>query len=972
VGPEPFAPDREQRRVLDHERGPLLVTGAAGTGKTAVLRERFARLIEEGADPERTVLVVGSRRARDNAMSFLFERLGGTSLPSLRVTTVHGLAFHIVNLRYEALGYAEPPTLLDASDQFSVVREMLLGELRRMPNEWRAYRDLLPIRGFADQVRQFVLRAGEALLPPNEIERKAERRGLSGWKELAAFYRRYLDALGARDAVDFPGLIQQAAVAATAGDTVFDHVLVDDYQDATLGAELLLTDLHPRSLVVAGNLAAHVFSFQGTTDRPLRRFPERTRADHIELVTPHRGTEVSIEAWRAPHSSEEHAAAARELRRIHIEEDVRWRDLAVVVRRQDAHLAGLLRALDDARIPRTSAGSVPSLRIAPATFPYVLALRWLVANEDERNELIEPVLTSELGCISPAAARALLREARAAARPPAMALEMDGALSDEERASLEGLRSALAHAQERRASVLDAFAILWRELPYSRRLVAAAEDPREAGTDLDAVLAFARAVDDAGGSPDASIESFLAAMEVAEGGPELAAPGERSRDAVQILTAHATSGLEFHTVIVVGAVEGDFPSLARPEPMFDLALLEGARSRSETMRDRLADERRLFEMVLARARRRVVLTASEPHGERSSEGIPSRFVEDMGIPWREAPTAPFPSPLSVDEAAGAWRRTLADPRRPAPQRLAALEGLLALGVDPTRWWFQRDWSDAGHPAKERLHLSFSRLDDLENCELRYALAHDLGLDPGSGYQAWVGKLVHGIIEDCDAGRIERRPDAFIAALRDRWQPERFPSLAVSEMELDHAIRVLVPNWFERYGSHVAEATEQRFRFQHEGAVISGIIDRIGTLPEGGRWITDYKTGRADKAPKAKDSLQLGIYYLAVGECAELAEFRPIEGVELAYLAGKKGQEQLVTLSWPVAERAEDDYEMQMRERLSGLVETVRRLNDAGRYTPSTKADCFFCRFQTLCSRYPQGGEVFPIPSAPGPDTQEAP
>lgn len=965
-------PDPEQQRVLDHDRGSLLVTGGAGTGKTAVLRERFARLIEDGADPERVALVVASRRAREEATSFLFERLGGASLPSLRVTTVQGLAFHIVNLRYRALGYAEPPTLLDAADQFVRVRDMLLGELQEMPEEWHAYRDLLRIRGFADQVRQFVLRAGEALLPPDEIERKAEERGLAGWHELAGFYRRYLEVLDAQNAVDFPGLVGQAAVAAASGDAVFDHVLVDDYQDTTFGAERLFADLRPRSLVVAGNLAAHVFSFQGTTDRPLRRFVEHMAADHVELVTLHRGTDVAVEAWRAPHTSEEQAAVARELRRIHVEEGVPWSDLAVVARRQSAHLAGLLRALDDARIPRTTAESGLSPIAAPATFPYVLALRWLIANDDKRDELIEPMLTSELGGLSPASARALLREARAAARPAAAALEMDGALSHEERHSLDELRDALVRAQARRASVLDAFGVLWRELPYSRRLVAAADVSHEARTDLEAVVAFARAVEDAGESADPSIESYLGAVEIAEGGPELAGRSDRGRDVVQVLTAHATIGLEFDTVVVVGAVEGNFPSLSRPEPMFDLTALEGARSRSETMRDRLADEQRLFDMVLARARRRVVLTASEADGEPSFETIPSRFVECLGVAPQPAPTAPFPSPVSVDEAAAMWRRTLADPASPTPTRLAALDGLLALGVDPRRWWFQRDWTETDRPAKETFHLSFSRLDSLENCELQYALAGELGLDPGGGYQAWIGKLVHAIIEDCDNGRIDRTPEAFVSTLRQRWQPGRFPSRAISDMELDHAVRVLIPNWFERYRSHPADATEQWFRFNYGAATIRGVIDRIGTVPEGGRWITDYKTGKADNAPKAQDSLQLGIYYLAVGECDELAGFRPIEGVELAYLAGKKGKEQLVTLPWPISEGTEEDYKTRMRERLSGLVETVRRLDEEGRYTASTKADCFFCRFQTLCSRYPQGGEVFPIPVPPRPGPQEAP
>ena len=64
------------------------MNGGAGTGKTAVLRERFARLIERGAEPERVALVVRTSRARAETRDVLLARLTERSLPGLQVLSL--------------------------------------------------------------------------------------------------------------------------------------------------------------------------------------------------------------------------------------------------------------------------------------------------------------------------------------------------------------------------------------------------------------------------------------------------------------------------------------------------------------------------------------------------------------------------------------------------------------------------------------------------------------------------------------------------------------------------------------------------------------------------------------------------------------------------------------------------------------------------------------------------------------------
>src|SRR5439155_15437390 len=217
---------------------------------------------------------------------------------------------------------------------------------------------------------------------------------------------------------------------------------------------------------------------------------------------------------------------------------------------------------------------------------------------------------------------------------------------------------------------------------------------RRAARDLDAVVAFADAVSAAGERADPSVASFLEFVESGDEGPGLVrAPAGEGERAVQVLTAHGAAGREFDTVLVGGTVEGAFPSLSRPEPMFDLAVLDRPVSQSERNRLRLEDERRLFDVVRTRARRRVLFAASDPRGDGSELTARSRFVSEIGVPWTAAPVTPDGRPQSIAEAATGWRRTLAG-GLPAPERLAALDGLVALRPwgDPRRWWFLRDWT----------------------------------------------------------------------------------------------------------------------------------------------------------------------------------------------------------------------------------------------------------------------------------------
>ncbi|HEY5904334.1 MAG TPA: PD-(D/E)XK nuclease family protein, partial [Actinomycetota bacterium] len=542
----------------------------------------------------------------------------------------------------------------------------------------------------------------------------------------------------------------------------------------------------------------------------------------------------------------------------------------------------------------------------------------------------------------------------------ANALDVTEGLTPAEAESVVAARETLSRAALFAGmSVQDAFRHLWEHLPCSRRFVDRAGESAEARRELDTVVTFANVVaetDEA--SADASVAAFLESLDAGEHGPGYSA-WERARlDAVKVLTAHGAVGREFDTVLVTGVTEGNFPSLSRPEPMFDLAVLERAVTNAERNRERLDDERRLFDMVIARARRRVVLSCADAHPDERS--VRSRFVEPER--WQPAPAGPFDDPVSTREAAAAWRSQLADATGPSWRRVAALDGLVGLGVDARRWWFQRDWTDTGRPLHETIRVSYSRLSNLEACELMHVLGDELGLGRPGGYHAWVGKTVHTILEQVEKGELEKDPRAMVDALEQRWRQQEFPSIAVSTafftLAKDHMLR----NWFENYAERPAAAIESFFEFEFEGAKVIGYIDRIGPAVQDGFVITDFKTGKSDSAGPPRDSLQLGIYYLAVQESPDLAEFQPVKAVELAFLRGNWKSPNIDYRKWMVTERDEDAYQAEMRERLATLIARKRVLNEREVFRPNPYANCRFCDFQTLCPLYAEGQPVFSVES----------
>ena len=977
----PLEPDPEQQQIVDHPAGALLVTGGPGSGKTWALRERFARLIESGTDPEKVALFTLTRRAGRDARDQVARRLG-RSVSDLRIFSVHGYANSFVTERwFHELGYSVQPSVLSAPEQYAQVAEALADESE---GDWPQLGHLRGVRTFGRQVADLMLRCQERLLDPDDLDAAVEASGRTDYAEIAAFYRRYVNAQVSSDEVDFGGILQQTARRLETGvpdGERFEHVLVDDFQDATIAAGAIVKALAAAatSVVFVADPAGHVFTYQGGSLEPLRSLPVVFPAvATVELKGSHRlGPDIAalaaltdptvadpdlsgrsggtFEARLMAHAGEEVEAVADEILHLRVDEDIPWSEIAVVMRRYGSYLNGLRHALARHNIPFTVVAEETALPTEPAIRPLIDLLRY-VYKPALREGLLETVLTSPLVGLDPHELRRLRRESRTA-RMPLLDL-VQGASSErpeepELAEKVGGFRKLVAEipALEKRLGPDGLIFELWTRRPDAAELVASEES--WATRALDAISAFADTIYRfAERRPDASIQDYLETLEAVDFAPDpWIPPEERRPDAVRVISAHRTQGLEFEAVLIPGCLEGEFPSLSRGDPLVSIERLVDLRSPSERLRARAAEERALFRMAVSRARRRTVLFASDSKGDRNPR-TPSRFAARLGLEWVSSSDTPA-NPASLRSMETALRRRLADEQETPERRLAAAAAFPATGAQPERWWGRNDWTDprvALHPEGTEYRTSYSRISSMENCGLQYLYAQELGLDNETSHAMWVGTLFHSIVDRVQQGLIPYSEIAILETFESEWDPARFDS-SVVERQRHHDMEQMLLTWLAA-GWGTPLRSEVGFAFELPGATIRGKIDAIFRNDNGRLRIVDYKTSRyAVSKADAQESLQLATYFLAVKRTPELSALGEPGVLELAYPAKPYQRGGFTTRS--ATPEATADYEKENTDRLTQLIARVRQED----FAPNPDAECMHCRFATICPLYPEGGEA---------------
>ncbi|GGY02990.1 ATP-dependent helicase [Streptomyces tanashiensis] len=1090
--PAPLDPpqlDAVQREVVDHTGGPLLVLAGPGTGKTTTLVEAVAARMENGADPERLLVLTFSRKAAVELRDRMATRLGGRRPP--QATTFHSYCYALIRAHQDAELFAEPLRLLSGPEQDLAVRELLAGQidlekagLGRVPwpDELRA---CLTTRGFADEVRAVLARSRELGLGPDALARFADRVGRPDWKAAAGFLAEYLDVLDLQGVLDYAELVHRAVpLARDARLPAYDAIYVDEYQDTDPAQVRLLHALADggRSTVVAfGDPDQSIYAFRGAdvngildfpatfggagvrvlrTSRrsgaallgatrllaqrmPMPRLPADKVRAHRELAPTRDGGRA--EAYTYPTASAEAENIADLLRRAHLEDGVPWQDMAVLTRAA-ASLPSLRRALTSAGVPvETDAADTP-LRHEPAVTPLLLALRAVAeavgmrspgaervgttthgaapdpdATPAEPELDAEPVaaepdgttgwlpvetalelLASPLAGVDPAdlrrLGRALRDEERAAGNrlPPPSDVLLARALAEPERlvvhdpAYARGAQRLGALLRETRTLLAaggtaeEALWVLWKGTPWPGRLERAAlrggPAGRNADRDLDAVCALfetaARAEERVGGR---GVLNFLEELDAQDIAADTLTRRHTRPDAVRLMTAHRSKGLEWSFVVVAGMQEGLWPDLRRRG-----SLLEADRIGRDGLAEPLtpgallAEERRLFYVAATRARDRLVVTAVKAAAEDGDQ--PSRFLTELGAEPKDVPGRPR-RPLAVAALVAELRATTVDPaaspelREAAADRLARLAALtddegqpLVPAAHPDRWWGLFEPTRSAEPLRDRdrpVALSPSSLENLVGtCSLQWFLGREVkAAAPATAAQGF-GNVVHVLADEVASGRTPADLDVLMARLDSVWDALAFDAPWKSAQEKQHA-RVALERFLSWHvmdrGGRAPAASEHGFDVTLEAGEyevrIRGSMDRVETDGHGRAYVVDFKTG---KSAPTKDEVahhpQLAVYQLAVREGALDEVFggdRPEPGgaelVQLRQAAPKK-------------EGGDALPKVQAQQPLTGewvgelLADAAGRVLDE-RFTPSTGQHCTTCAFRASCSARPEGRQV---------------
>jgi len=626
-----------QREAVLHDGGPLLVVAGAGSGKTRTLASRVARLIDEGVPPDRVLLLTFTRRAAAEMLRRSGALIADRSVGRVWGGTFHAVAHRLLRRYGNAVGLNEGFTVIDQADSAALFG-MVRSELGHGASKQR-----FPKKETIAAVYSRTVNTRTPLTETVEARFPWVSDHLDALKEI---FRAYTERKKVHNVVDFDDLLLfwEALLATPSGASIrglFDHVLVDEYQDTNRSQARILFSLCGRdgSLTVVGDDAQAIYSFRGATVENILEFTDVYKpATVVALEQNYRSTPQILSAANAVIAAsgegiakdlwttradgrmpglvtcfDESAQAGYIADRVleHREAGIPLRSQAVLFR-TGHHSAGLEIELSRRNIPFVKFGGLRFLEAAHVKD--LLAMLRILDNP--KDELAWDRVLQMIPGVGPATARKIADRTSHAGEEGgnrlAAFLAMLPPVVAEAAEPLRALQSALADARGTEGEEPAPSVQIERLAEFCKLVFDHSYDDAAARlADLGQLAALAADYE--------SRSRFLAeiTLDPPASTSGLAGPPHLDDDYLVLSTIHSAKGGEWRAVFVIHAADGNIPS--------DMALGDPGG---------LEEERRLLYVALTRAKDHLTVTVPQRFyhqrfaGSRAhSYALPSRFLD---------------------------------------------------------------------------------------------------------------------------------------------------------------------------------------------------------------------------------------------------------------------------------------------------------------------------------------------------------
>ncbi len=250
--------NNEQREAVFCTEGPLLMLAGAGSGKTRSLTHRIAYLIEEKGVAPWNILAITFTNKAAQEMRERVDALVGYGSEDIWISTFHATCSRILRRHIDLLGYDRNFTIYDASDQKSLMKEVL--------KEMKIDTKQFPERSVMSEISS----------AKNEYKSPLDYRNEYGSNfrnhRIADIYEHYQKRLKENNALDFDDLLVKMVDLFQTNPDVLEHyqdrfqyIMVDEYQDTNTVQFLLVSLLAKkyRNLCVVGDDDQSIYKFRG-------------------------------------------------------------------------------------------------------------------------------------------------------------------------------------------------------------------------------------------------------------------------------------------------------------------------------------------------------------------------------------------------------------------------------------------------------------------------------------------------------------------------------------------------------------------------------------------------------------------------------------------------------------------------------------------------------------------------------------